>query len=129
MGENYTTMSERIQEIFKYAIASGRASSRMDLAEKCGITNVSLSRFLNGKAEPSKKTLLQMNDAIGKPFEEVWLLTGAGEKMASHQEPPIGDATITDAIVMLIQEMRESRIARDGQINRLLTLIEGLQIK
>lgn len=129
MGENYTTMSERIQEIFKYAIASGRASSRMDLAEKCGITNVSLSRFLNGKAEPSKKTLLQMNDAIGKPFEEVWLLTGAGEKMASRQEPPIGDATITDAIVMLIQEMRESRIARDEQINRLLTLMEGLQIK
>lgn len=127
MDAKKTTMSERINEIFKYAIASGKASNRQDLAEKCGITNVTLSRFLNGKTEPSKKTLLQMNDAIGKPFNEDWLLTGSGDPR-SQAPLPITPQT-PSTIDMLIQELREQRIAKDEQIDRLLTIIENMQAK
>lgn len=131
------TMPERINEVYKYAIACGKAKNKQQFAEKVGITNVTLSRFLTGKKEPSAKTLEQINERFGRVFNKEWLLVGVGDMLSSQSaavlpeptEPPIGQEPISSAISMLITEMRESRIAKDEQIDRLLTIIENMQNK
>lgn len=127
MNEKTNTMPERIMEMYKYAIAAGKASSKQSFAELAGITREVLSRYLNGKAEPSRKTLALLNSALGNPFNEDWLLTGSGEPLAVDKVRSIQKDG--NAIEMLITEMRESRIAKDEQIARLLCIIEKMQDK
>ena len=127
MERKLATMPERINEIYRYAIAIGKVSTKQEFAELVGINNVTLSRFLNGKTEPSKKTIQSINEAIGSPFNEAWLLTGEGEMMADGTS--VNPNTQTSDIRLLITEMRESRIEKDKQIDRLLCIIENMQPK
>lgn len=132
--ETKISIEERVKELYKYAIARGKVSSKQEFADLVGITNVTLSRFLNGKKEPSKKTIEQINNALGNPFDNDWLITGKGEMMSSAPTQPtptptepVGCEAFSSAIHELIVEMRESRIAKDEQIDRLLTIIENMQ--
>lgn len=120
--EQNSTMQERITQMYKYAYSSEKVKSKQDFAEKAGITRELLSRFFSGKAEPSRKTLAAINSALGSPFNEAWMLTGEGEMMATTTTPASGDS-----IHLLITEMREQRIAKDAQIDRLLNIIEQMQ--
>lgn len=124
--DKITTMQERINEMYKYAFSAGLVSSKQDFAEKVGITREVLSRYFSGKADPSKKTLAAINSSIGSPFSESWLLTGEGEMHADGATAPHPSSTC-DPISMLITEMKESRMAKDEQIDRLLTIIERMQ--
>ena len=126
------TPAERMNEMFRFAIANHLASSKSDFAALLDIAPQTLSRYLSGRNEPPTNTWRAFNVKLGKPFHDDWLITGRGEmfkNLTSANEQPLGDAPITDAIVMLIQEMRESRISRDEQMNRILTLMENLQKK
>lgn len=124
------TPAERMNEMFRFAIANHLASSKSDFAVLLDIAPQTLSRYLSGRNEPPANTWRAFNVKLGKPFHDEWLITGQGEmfkNLTSCQEQPIGDPSITEAIVMLIKEMRESRISRDEQFNRILTLMENLQ--
>lgn len=125
------TPAERMNEMFRFAIANHLASSKSDFAELLEIAPETLSRYLSGKKEPPANTWKAFNFKLGKPFNDDWLLTGSGEMMSRNlttsQDQPIGDPTITEAIMLLLKEMRESRIARDEQFNRILTMMENLQ--
>lgn len=123
--DKITPMHERINEMYKYAFSAGIVSSKQEFAEKAGVTREMLSRYISGKAEPSKKTLSFINDVIGKPFNEQWLLLGTGEMMADGTH--INPNTQPSDIRLLITEMREQRIAKDSQIDRLLNIIEQMQ--
>ena len=120
-------MQERINEMYKYAFSAGLVSSKQEFAEKIDVTREMLSRYLSGKAEPSQRTLAAINRAIGSPFNEVWLLTGTGAMMADGTS--LNPNNKPSDIQLLITEMRESRIAKDEQIGRLLTIIENMQNK
>ena len=122
-----TTMPNRINEIYKYAFSAGLVSSKQEFAEKISISREIFSRYLAGKAEPSKKTLQAINVALGSPFNEAWLLTGEGEMMADGIS--VNPNTQPSELRLLITEMRESRIAKDDQIDRLLRIIENMQPK
>ena len=120
-------MPERINEIYRYAIANGRVSSKQEFADLVGVNNVTMSRFLSGKKEPSKKTLEAINAALGDPFNEAWLLAGSGDMLAHATTfAPIQHQS---DIELLVTEMRESRIEKDKQIDRLLCIIENMQAK
>lgn len=124
------TTAERMNEMFRFAIAHHLASSKTGFAELLEIAPQTLSRYLSGKKEPPANTWRAFNVKLGKPFHDDWLLTGKGEmfkNLTSGQDQPIGDPTITEAIMLLLKEMRESRIARDEQFNRILTMMENLQ--
>ena len=124
------TQAERMNEMFRYAIANHLASSKSDFAVLLDIAPQTLSRFLSGRREPPASTWRAFNVKLGKPFNDDWLISGQGamfKNLTSSSEPPVGNTPISDAIVMLIKEMRESRIARDGQLDRILTLMENLQ--
>ena len=126
------TPAERINEMFRYAVANHLASSKSDFAALLDITPQTLSRYLSGKKEPPMNTWKSFNVKIGKAFNDDWLITGQGQmlkNLTSASEQPLGDSPITDAVVLLLKEMRESRIARDEQYNRLLTIIENMQDK
>ena len=122
-----TPMHERINEMYKYAFSAGLVTSKQDFADKAGITREVLSRYFSGKAEPSKRTLIAINTSIGSPFNETWMLTGTGEMMADGTS--INPNTHPSDLRLLITEMRESRIAKDDQIDRLLRIIENMQSK
>lgn len=120
------TPSERISEMLHYAINAHLASSKSDFAALLGITPETLSRFLSGKREPPSTSWKAFNSKLGNAFNEDWLLTGQGSMTAEHLtsvDMPSSPATID----MLIIEMREARIAKDEQIDRLLTIIENMQ--
>lgn len=121
--EEEITLQERVSEMYKHAISSGFASSKGEFAEKVGVTNVTLSRFLNGKQEPSLKTLQAINVAMGHPFSDEWLFYGTGSMTDTDDNMPRGDRTIE----MLIEELRAQREAKDSQIDRLLGIIEQMQ--
>ena len=120
------TSSERVNEMLHYALSAHLASSKSDFAALLEITPETLSRFLSGKREPPINSLRAFNAKLGNAFNEDWLLTGQGEMLAEHLtslDTPSSPSTID----MLILEMRESRIAKDEQIDRLLTIIEQMQ--
>jgi len=124
------TPAERMNEMFRFAIANHLASSKSDFAVLLDIAPQTLSRYLSGKKEPPANSWKAFNVKLGRPFHDDWLITGQGEmlkNLTSSQERPIGDASLTEPIMMLLKEMRESRISRDEQINRILTLMENLQ--
>ena len=126
------TPPERMNEMFRFAIANHLASSKSDFAVLLDIAPQTLSRYLSGKKEPPMNTWKAFNVKLGKPFNDEWLVTGRGEmfkNLTSKQEQPTGEASLTEPIMMLLTEMRESRIARDEQMNRILTLMENLQTK
>lgn len=133
METKFVDMATRINELYKYSIATGMASNRQEFADVIGITNVTLSRFLNGKKEPSSKTLEQMNNALGAPFNIEWLVYGTGEMLGTSKPQPMGaapgDGGESESIKLLIIEMRAQRESRDGQINELLSIIKELTSK
>ena len=122
---NRKTSAERINEMLKFAIANDLAASKSGFADLLDITPETLSRFLSGKREPHKNSWSAFNAKLGKPFNEDWLLTGSGDPR-SQAHLPITQQT-PSTIDMLIQELREQRIAKDEQIDRLLTIIENMQ--
>lgn len=124
---NRKTPPERIGEMLKFAIANDLADSKTAFAALLEITPETLSRFLSGKREPSKHSWSAFNAKLGKPFNEDWLLTGIGDPR-SQTPLPITPQT-PSTIDMLIQELREQRIAKDEQIDRLLSIIENMQTK
>lgn len=137
MEKQTTNLTERVNSMYKHAIASGLVSSKTEFAEVTKIQPATLSRFLSGRKEPSRKTVEQMNKALGTPYRVEWLLFGTGEPYAVSdgvqpiqptKEPPIGDAPLS-AITMLVDEMRAQRESRDAQINELLTIINNLTSK
>lgn len=119
-----STLCERVSEMYKFAISEGFAASKSEFAEKCGVTNVTLSRYLNGKQEPALKTLQSMNVAMGCPFNDEWLFYGKGDMVSKKTMPNVASE---DGLAMLVQEMRETRLAKDNQIDRLLRIIEKMQ--
>lgn len=126
MEENVKkTSSERVSEMLHYSINAHLASSKAEFAALLDITPETLSRFLSGKREPPANSWRAFNAKLGKAFNEDWLLTGQGEMMSQHLtsfDMPSSPSTID----MLILEMRESRKAKDDQIDRLLTIIERM---
>ena len=125
--EQKLTMQERINEMYKYAFSTGNVASKSDFADKVGISREILSRYIAGKTEPSQKTLAAINRAIGSPFNEQWLFLGTGEMMADGTS--VNPNTQPSELRLLITEMRESRIEKDKQIDRLLCIIENMQAK
>lgn len=123
---NRKTSAERINEMLKFAIANDLASSKADFAALLDIKPETLSRFLSGKREPPKNAWSAYNAKLGNQFNEDWLLTGIGEPR--HDVLPITPQT-PSTIDMLIKELREQRIAKDEQIDRLLSIIEKMQAK
>ena len=121
------TMQERINEMYKYAFSTGNVSSKSEFADKVGISREILSKYFAGKTEPSQKTIVAINRAFGSPFNEQWLLLGTGEMMADGTS--VNPNTKPSEIRLLITEMRESRQAKDEQIDRLLRIIENMQAK
>ena len=126
MEQNFT-MQDRINEMYKYAFATGKVASKQAFAELGGISREALSRFLTGKTEPSRKTLTAINTALGSPFNEQWMVFGTGDMLATAA--PSAPTTHQTELQMLIQEMRESRIAKDEQIDKLLNIIANMQTK
>lgn len=140
MENKQINLTERIKSMYQFASSKGIANSKSEFADFLGITQPTLSRFLSGAKEPPANTLRKFNAKFGGAFNEEWLLLGRGEMLAANadeltiakpepKEQPIGDEPISSAFAMLIQEMRESRIAKDAQIERLLTIIENMQTK
>ena len=127
MEKDLSNMQTRINEMYKYAISTGKVSSKSEFADLAGVSREMLSRYFAGVREPSKKTLAAINRALENPFSDVWLLTGTGAMMADGT--PINPNNKPSDIQLLITEMRESRIAKDEQIGRLLTIIENMQNK
>lgn len=126
------TMPERMNEVYKYALSRGKAENKQSFAELMGVTNVTLSRFLTGRAEPARKTLEIMNERMGGCFNIQWLILGTGEMLSNGQETddmPLGQESIITAFNRLMDEMQESRRAKDAQIDRLLSIIEKMQAK
>jgi len=52
-------------------LAEARGLSRRQLAERVGISQVSLWQFLMGKAGPSLKTAGRLADALGVPLDHL----------------------------------------------------------
>lgn len=123
MAQN-STMQERITQMYKYAYSAEKVSSKQEFAEKAGVTREMVSRLFSGKSEPSRKTLAAINASLGNPFNEAWMLTGEGDMLVPEAPTPT-----SDTMKMLITEMRDSRIAKDEQIDRLLRIIENMQAK
>lgn len=134
-------VTERINLMYRYAVSKGLVKSKTEFAELLNVTQATMSRFLSGKNEPADFTLRKFNARMGHVFNETWLLVGKGEMLASKQSTdpitpqpqpstptePVGCEAFSSAIHELIVEMRESRIAKDEQIDRLLTIIENMQ--
>ena len=140
MENKQIKLTERIKSMYRFAVQKGFVNSKTEFAEFLGITPQTFSRFLNGAKEPPANTLRKFNAKFGGAFSEEWLLLGRGEMLAANadetptpmakpepKEQPFGDQPISSAFAMLITEMRESRIAKDEQIERLLTIIENIQ--
>ena len=127
MEKDLSNMQTRINEMYKYAISTGKVSSKSEFADLAGVSREMLSRYFAGVREPSKKTLAAINRALENPFSDVWLLTGTGAMMADGTS--LNPNNKPSDIQLLITEMRESRIAKDEQIGRLLTIIENMQNK
>ena len=127
MVHDSNDMRARMNEMYKYAIATGKASSKSDFAELAGVTQETMSRFFSGVREPSKKTLAAINRELGMPFKDEWLLLGTGAMLVQQTQAAV--AQQPSDIQLLVTEMRESRIEKDKQIDRLLTIIENMQAK
>ena len=127
MTQDLSNMQARMNEMYKYAISTGKVSSKSDFAELAGVSREMLSRYFAGVREPSKKTLDAINRSLGMPFNEQWLLLGTGDMIVKHSPSEV-DQRPSD-IQLLITEMRESRIEKDKQIDRLLCIIENMQAK
>ena len=127
MTQELTNMKSRMNEMYRYAIANGKVTSKADFAELAGVTREALSRFFSGTREPSRKTLAAINRSLGMPFNEAWMLFGTGDMVVNRPQIPIEQRP--SDIELLVTEMRESRIAKDEQIGRLLTIIENMQAK
>ena len=139
MNENGTNLTERVNLMYKYALQKGLVSSKSEFSDFLGVKQPTLSRFLCGKKEPSTPTLRKFNDRFGGAFREEWLILGKGQMLKEDGDltpsarepkpvdPPIGQEPLSSAFAMLVTEMRESRIAKDEQIDRLHTIIEQMQ--
>lgn len=126
--------------MYKYAIANGIVKGKTEFADFLQVQPATLSRYLSGKQEPSTNSMRRFNVIFGNVFNELWLITGQGAMLASQEQEPmqvkgpspaptehIGCEAFSSAIQALVTEMRESRIAKDEQIDRLLTIIEQMQ--
>ena len=118
--------SERINEMLKFAIGSHLAESKADFATLLDITPETLSRFLSGKREPPATSWKAFNQKLGNVFNDDWLVTGQGEPMSRNLTSSLAQPK-PSAIDVLVTELREQRIAKDEQIDRLLTIIENMQ--
>ena len=118
--------SERINEMLKFAIGSHLAESKADFATLLDITPETLSRFLSGKREPPATSWKAFNQKLGNVFNDDWLVTGQGEPMSRNLTSAFTQPK-PSAIDVLVTELREQRIAKDEQIDRLLTIIENMQ--
>lgn len=71
-------MENRIKEIMQ-----NKAIKAADLAEKVGISKVSMYNILNNKQEPSANTLLTISECLSVPF---WQLFVDPEEIAGKEE-------------------------------------------
>ena len=82
------TLSERLNEVYKFAIVHNLATDKQSFSSRIGISASTLSRYLSGKKIPSNQTLLRINDACGGAFNPDWLVSGNGDMYVS-----VGDVT------------------------------------
>ena len=138
METTSNNLTFRMNQMYKYAIANGIVNGKTQFAEFLQVQPGTLSRYLSGKQEPSTNSMRRFNVIFGNVFNELWLITGKGAMLASQEQEqiqvkehtptePVGCEAFSSAIHELIVEMRESRIAKDEQIDRLLTIIENMQ--
>ena len=129
-------MLERLRTIINYLVFQGIIKNDTDLADKIGYKKTSLSSILNGSV-PAKKFVERLC-RFHKNLNKVWILTGEGSMLNSDgfqsnntnstnvngtlENSPItvnNDKTLEKAL----DALRESQ----GQINRLITIIENMQ--
>ena len=136
METTTNNLTFRVNQMYKYAIANGIVDGKTAFADFLQVQPATMSRYLSGKQEPSVNSMRRFNVIFGNIFNESWLILGQGEMLASNekqQEPavkpsePIGVEAFSSAITMLVEEMKRSNIAKDEQIDRLLTIIENMQ--
>lgn len=140
MEKTKSELSERIKQIFKYAIACGLVTNKSEFAALLEIQPATLSRYMSGAKEPSPTTLRKFNKIFNNAFSEEWLLLGTGTMLADksvveqHAEAAaapvyqnngnggnhVTQNNVNDELLTIIHK-------RDEQIDRLLTIIENMK--
>ncbi len=137
------SIAERVNELYKFAIVHNLATDKQTFSQLIGISASTLSRFLSGKKEPSKQTLLKINESCGGAFNPEWLVSGNGEMMIAGRDN-YGTHTghIREDAVVQTGNNNQTGIPpkkfesekewfalvaeKDKQIDRLLTIIETI---
>ncbi|MBQ7192330.1 MAG: helix-turn-helix transcriptional regulator [Paludibacteraceae bacterium] len=138
-----TEKNQRISAVADYL--HGLGFKNLQIAEALGVSPAYVSDLFKGNKSIGAKLAYKLEELY--KISPSWLIFGEGEMTASkhsveHNEAPVfqnngnGDNNVTQTagtpsatIDKLIAEMRESRIEKDRQIDRLLTIIENMQNK
>lgn len=138
METKKTELTERIKQMYQYAVACGYVANKTAFAEFLEIQPATLSRYMSGVKEPSANTLRKFNKIFRNAFNEEWLLLGTGamlvgnvDQHAEHASAPVyqnngnGGNNVTQNNVN--GELLTIIHKRDEQIDRLLTIIEDMK--
>lgn len=103
-------ISERLKEVYKFAIVNNLATDKKSFSALIGISASTVSRYFTGKKIPSDQTLLRINDACGGVFNPDWLISGNGNMMTG------GD--VTDNHGTVTGQIRDANV-QNGNNNQI----------
>lgn len=138
-----TEKNQRISAVADYL--HGLGFKNLQIAEALGVSPAYVSDLFKGNKSIGAKLAYKLEELY--KISPSWLIFGTGEMVVSEQSADSNSAPVyqnngnggnnvtqTDGvppqtIEKILDEMRESRIEKDRQIDRLLTIIENMQNK
>lgn len=122
-------IAERVKQL-----AENKGITMYILSLETGISQSSLSRFITGKGEISRKNLKKLSEYFHVDLD--WLVTGEGEQTPSiiqqnHSGDNINGQSVTvnksetEKLLEVIDKCHDLLREKDEQINRLLNIIEN----
>lgn len=116
------TEIQRVKKVINWLIYKEVAENDRALAELMGYTKSSFSQIVNGKVPLSEKFVKKLC-ALDENINEVWVLEGKEDIFKSNLNSE-KDLSIPANVWNVIQQQAESLLARDRQIDELVSILK-----
>lgn len=117
---------QRIKKVINWLIFNEVSNNERALSELLGYTKSSFSQIVNGRVPLSEKFVDKLC-SLDENINKVWIMQGVGNMFQSEQKDTpicVEDVTIPKAAWEVIQAQAKSLSAKDGQIDKLISLLK-----
>ena len=113
-----------LKEVYLQLLKIGAVKTQKDFAEKIGRSAEMISRAFKSNRELIESTAYDVNHAFPDVFRMEWLLNGEGDMLRASEM-----AQESESAAMVNDGKPYTQEARDGQISRLLDMIDERDAK